>query len=95
MEQLKARKSLDAYNQSTSGWVKNVSSKVIKDKVLIIAKAEFHFFHNAFLYASPTHWNCFLVCRVLHKSVVPVGSITFQCGVCMGYNCMSIIHDRY
>ena len=52
MEQLKARKSLDAYNQSTSGWVKNVSSKVIKDKVLITAKVSSIFFimHSSILY---------------------------------------------
>ena len=51
MEQLKAWKSLDAYNQCTSGWVKNVLSKVIKDKVLITVKVSSIF--SKFLYSVP------------------------------------------
>ena len=42
LQELKAYKSLEAYNQCTSGWVKNVSSKIIKDKVLLTAKVSFY-----------------------------------------------------
>ena len=41
MKQLKAWKSLEAYNQCVNGWVKSVSTKKMKDKALLTAKVSF------------------------------------------------------
>jgi len=41
MSQFKARKGLEAYNQFVSGWIKEVNTRKIADKLLITARVSY------------------------------------------------------
>jgi len=38
MEQLKAIKSLDSYNQFVNGWVRDVQTMAVNDKILVVGR---------------------------------------------------------